>query len=1246
MIYKPQSKRQTAYLLALLFLLLCPLTGLAQSIELSEPIEIQGECKASELQSNCRIKLTGNTTLIVDKDYYVREITAAYINYDLTIKTMTVVNQDYPRGKTFTLTVDQDYKNTPAVKVRNLTITGDGKTVITGRDIGVRLCSDGTLTCNYTKASISARNDGTAIQGTMRNSVMIDNSYVDINSDRYAFFATISSGTDQPDLRSFTVKGGSQLTVNGSIGLLIPTSSSSYNFCVKEFNVEGGEVTLNNRKGMTTLYADKVNLTGGKITVNQSGSFSLYERDSGINAYKLNVSNCELNVNTNWHGILAGTSVNIDNAKVSVNAGTKSKAIFCGDIQIKGDQTDVRAEGYVCGIDAANADIQCGKLYVNARNKGECGLYARKKLNIDLLDENSVYQIASANRNPCYAEGGIFMTLPCDISVNGAEAIYHEGEKEFERTKVLGYGNVLTMMAPQAWKAFSIPVHHEVVYVGDTRKISLGSAKDMITWENPSINFDLCRRTTDDDDAPYLIYNGVSADWEQDYTFKTGDAGYTYYGMFTAAPCLGWAYTDWRYEVRKRDNTLAPLAPSLAYRSGSLYIDNPHHTTTDVNGNSVELRQEYVMFTSIKDVSSLTEDDWANAQTPEQFSSAYKLASVSSGQKLYVYTRYKANNYFNAGKVVAYKTISTGVPGTEMTGIQLEAVGVNNEIRFDQNGPLLAYIVPKNTIIKVQEFPIPGNAPDFAGTSGAYWVLDQTGIKTLYEDESLTKEIVKDESHFYKEVYFKAENVTTKWSDTYRVTVTDPWTTVTFVVTEDAATVPLLDILSPGMIYVKAGEIKEVPLDIFPAATTQELSVSKLTSMNVAGDEQGPSPQFTFNMEKKTVTIDCTQVNPGFAAQVLCNSITSFYVYVEAPEQDGLAVTPQQATIDPAAGSIQLTAGATPSTAGKVEWNFSGAGYTVSPVFTPASSADIIWKSGDTGIATVDENGLVTLTDNPDILGKEVTITATGNGFTASSKLTVAGQKYDLWVKGIQVNSVNQDDILGDGTASFAGNTLTLNNATINASGTDLAIQSTMPELNIELHGSNTLSSQNSITAVTLQNATITGDGTLTVEAPQSSAAIWVGSCTLTESATVKAKGQMAGIFSISGTIAVNSPEAALHSWGATYSLAALNIVGEVVEPEGAIITVTEGEDGSSSVVTDAAGTPIASQWVVIRGSEGVNGHLKGDVNEDGKVDISDIVAVINQIAGTATYRYADVNEDTKVDISDIVAIINIIAGQ
>lgn len=62
-------------------------------------------------------------------------------------------------------------------------------------------------------------------------------------------------------------------------------------------------------------------------------------------------------------------------------------------------------------------------------------------------------------------------------------------------------------------------------------------------------------------------------------------------------------------------------------------------------------------------------------------------------------------------------------------------------------------------------------------------------------------------------------------------------------------------------------------------------------------------------------------------------------------------------------------------------------------------------------------------------------------------------------------------------------------------------------------------------------------------------------------------------------------------------------------------------------------------------GLESTGGRIRGDVNGDGKVDISDIVALINQIAGTASYPYADVNGDGRVDISDIVAVINIIAS-
>ena len=52
------------------------------------------------------------------------------------------------------------------------------------------------------------------------------------------------------------------------------------------------------------------------------------------------------------------------------------------------------------------------------------------------------------------------------------------------------------------------------------------------------------------------------------------------------------------------------------------------------------------------------------------------------------------------------------------------------------------------------------------------------------------------------------------------------------------------------------------------------------------------------------------------------------------------------------------------------------------------------------------------------------------------------------------------------------------------------------------------------------------------------------------------------------------------------------------------------------------------------------------DVNLDGQVDISDIVAIINTIAGDTTFtQTANVNGDDNIDISDIVAVINYIAS-
>lgn len=59
---------------------------------------------------------------------------------------------------------------------------------------------------------------------------------------------------------------------------------------------------------------------------------------------------------------------------------------------------------------------------------------------------------------------------------------------------------------------------------------------------------------------------------------------------------------------------------------------------------------------------------------------------------------------------------------------------------------------------------------------------------------------------------------------------------------------------------------------------------------------------------------------------------------------------------------------------------------------------------------------------------------------------------------------------------------------------------------------------------------------------------------------------------------------------------------------------------------------------------------LMGDVNGDGKVDVEDVVAIVNKILGTPDDNFneaaADINGDGKIDVDDVVAVVNIILQQ
>ena len=71
-----------------------------------------------------------------------------------------------------------------------------------------------------------------------------------------------------------------------------------------------------------------------------------------------------------------------------------------------------------------------------------------------------------------------------------------------------------------------------------------------------------------------------------------------------------------------------------------------------------------------------------------------------------------------------------------------------------------------------------------------------------------------------------------------------------------------------------------------------------------------------------------------------------------------------------------------------------------------------------------------------------------------------------------------------------------------------------------------------------------------------------------------------------------------------------------------------------------------AAQWKDFLNIE-EEGGLKGDVNGDGRVNVSDVSALINMILGLTPMdqTLADVNGDGRVNVSDVSALINIILG-
>ena len=92
-------------------------------------------------------------------------------------------------------------------------------------------------------------------------------------------------------------------------------------------------------------------------------------------------------------------------------------------------------------------------------------------------------------------------------------------------------------------------------------------------------------------------------------------------------------------------------------------------------------------------------------------------------------------------------------------------------------------------------------------------------------------------------------------------------------------------------------------------------------------------------------------------------------------------------------------------------------------------------------------------------------------------------------------------------------------------------------------------------------------------------------------------------------------------------------------------VTVMQGDKKIDAEVKDGT---VYFNAVPNGGDIVLQSGVKGDVNGDGGVDVADIAAVIDVMAGkgnSVTKAAADVNGDNGVDVADIAAIIDIMVG-
>ena len=903
--------------------------------------------------------------------------------------------------------------------------------------------------------------------------------------------------------------------------------------------------TIINAAGGTAIYAEdgNIHLAGDVVSIAKG------EIGYGVYAEAGEVSLSTISVPSSCVGISAKNGLTL-NGDVEINSADTGIGTVNGTLTINGDVTVTTNSSAAIlnrGLDNGG-DIIINKGVINATG-GNSGIWAYGIAARGNLNVKSGKVTAKGGIAGLYTEDGtITITSPLIIASPWEGQISNDGHYIVDENNEV-QTRVIIMIPPMSGSVTlsSIP----------TPGVSLGLSLS----GNADLSEISCRWQISENDVTWSDIEGAT---DKVYVPKESEVGKYIRVRVESAIFSGYLYSPSR-QVTKRLCTDVPVAPVLTNINDKVYLSNAKTT------------QEYIIFNYSKEISSLTENDWNNAVTPDSEVGFFELNSTTNANHT-VFTRVKETASAWASESVAESRIYIG------TSVYLQDIELNisKTLGFFQEffNELNCKV---GDVIRCDASPVPSDATNWYGISGSNWTVDNHNTGSpygeFYEDEECTIPISPTTN--YETVFLKTlaeKNYLEVRILLYNSAIGYKTRAMQFNVSYDG-TFPPIDHLSGCSHTIAAGE-KMTNLDV--ARCPLSASVYGVTT-EVTGEGTAPIVRFDF-YEK--MNIDATNATPG--------------VYTYTPIQNGNPIGTSAFTVTVTDGKypvedidlVQTELTADPGESLELVTH-------LSPV---NSETTISWESSDYSVATVSD-GKVNISPDAEI-GEEVVITASAEGergskISSSCVITVSGEEYDLYVASTRVTSRNRDDILGDGIFSFNGvNKLTINGDYTLNTPVRLVENKGIDGLVIEVAVNSTINQDVNVETNVFDfaaNTIIKGEGQLTVNANDIGFHVANGATLTLDSINLVVNGQFPMTGDIGGDEKLNiiSSCVEIHALGS----AAVDDFGGGITLKDCIISEPEGGEVVGATIEDGNGN-YARNLLIIPHVEKKEAELEFEVVE------------------------------------------------